>query len=168
LARRLSTDPHQLDDLIQVGYVGLMQAIDRFDPGRGTPFLAFAVPTILGEMRRYLRDGAPTVRVPRHLGADGGGRGDVVVSLDDEKAGRGSDLSLRDTLGADDAEMTRSEDRATIVQILRSLSPRERIVLYLRFYEGLPQSEVARRMGVSQMHVSRLEHRALEKVKRFT
>ncbi len=203
LARRFGADGRELDDLIQVGAIGLIQAIDRFDPSRGVAFRSYAVPTILGEMRRYFRDKASTIRLPRHLRelltqanaasarltqklerppsldelaqamsvppedlAVAEESAQVPVSLDQELPAS-EEASLADYFGAEDAEMARLEDRALINQVLSCLSLRERIILYLRFYQGLSQAEVAKRLHISQMHVSRLEHRALERVRQI-
>jgi len=206
LARRFGADGRELDDLIQVGAIGLIQAIDRFDPSRGVAFRSYAVPTILGEMRRYFRDKASTIRLPRHLRellaqasaasarlaqelerppsldelaqamavppedlAVAEESAQAPVSLDQElPASETEELSsLADYFGAEDAEIERLEDRALINQVLSCLSLRERIILYLRFYQGLSQAEVAKRLHISQMHVSRLEHRALERVRQI-
>jgi RNA polymerase sigma-B factor len=205
LARRFGADGRELDDLIQVGAIGLIQAIDRFDPSRGVAFRSYAVPTILGEMRRYFRDKASTIRLPRHLRelltqanaasarltqklerppsldelaqamsvppedlAVAEESAQAPVSLDQELPASEEEISsLADYFGAEDAEMARLEDRALINQVLSCLSLRERIILYLRFYQGLSQAEVAKRLHISQMHVSRLEHRALERVRQI-
>jgi len=199
LARRFGAGNEQLDDLVQVGFIGLIKAIDRYEPQRGVSFTSYAVPTIVGEIRHYYRDLEQSVPLPRrlhelrqraaeevarltqqldHIPSDGevaaaldstpediaAVRNPGPLSLDDDRAGDGP--SLTSLLPARGDELERSEDRATISQILARLSPRERIVLYLRFYQGLSQSEVAERLGISQMHVSRLQHRSLEKIKR--
>lgn len=193
LARRFHSGGDQLDDLIQVGFIGLIKAIDRFDPERGANFTGYAVPTIVGEIQHYFRDQEQAVSLPRRL-HDLRRRAEQEIdrltqqldrtpsqqeiaaalnaSVEDLAAARADTvISLESAqgshaLGAGDTELERSEDRAAIVQILRRLSPRERIVLYLRFYLGLPQTEVAKRLGISQMQVSRLQHRSLEKIKR--
>ena len=204
LARRFGADGRELDDLIQVGAIGLIQAIDRFDPSRGVAFRSYAVPTILGEMRRYFRDKASTIRLPRHLRellaqanaasarltqklerppsldelaqamavppedlAVAEESAQAPVSLDQELPASEEEASLADYFGAEDAEMARLEDRALINQVLSCLSLRERLILYLRFYQGLSQAEVAKRLHISQMHFSRLEHRALERVRQI-
>jgi RNA polymerase sigma-B factor len=200
LARRFHASGEQLDDLVQVGFVGLIKAIDRFDPQRGVSFTSYAVPTIIGEIRHYFRDVEQAIPLPRrlhelrarageemyrltqqldHAPSDAEMANALHVSADDVAAAQrqpplsldeakrmGVDPSSGSVVGAASDELQRSEDRATIAQILASLSPRERIVLYLRFYIGLSQTEVATRLGVSQMHVSRLQHRSLEKIKR--
>ncbi len=202
LARRFRCDEEQTDDLVQVGFVGLIKAIDRFDPTRGTSFTSYAVPTVVGEIRRYFRDVEQTVHLPRRLQELRARTAEAVehltqeldrepsnselaaaldASMEDlaastaeppvslEAASRSSASAevtpLREAVGSEDRELERSEDRAVIAQVLSRLSPRERIILYLRFYVGLSQAEVARRLGISQMHVSRLQHRSLEKIK---
>jgi RNA polymerase sigma-B factor len=201
LARRFHASDEQLDDLIQVGFVGLIKAIDRFDPARGASFAGYAVPTIVGEIQHYFRDVEQAIPLPRRLqdlrrrAAEeverltqqldrapseaevaaaldtsvedlAAAQAEPVISLDNQSAAGSTSTPLRDALGASDIELQRTEDRAAIAQILGRLSPRERIVLYLRFYVGLSQSDVAKRLGISQMHVSRLQHRSLEKIKR--
>lgn len=199
LARRFGARNEQLDDVMQVGFIGLIKAIDRFDPRRGASFTSYAVPTIVGEIRHYYRDLEQAVPLPRrlhelrqraaeeverltqqlnHVPSDGevaaaldstpeeiaAVRNPAPLSLDDDQGG--AEASLTALLPSRGDELQRSEDRATISQILARLTPRERIVLYLRFYQGLSQREVAQRLGISQMHVSRLQHRSLEKIKR--
>lgn len=200
LARRFHPRGSEMDDLIQVGYVGLIKAIDRFDARRGTSFSSYAVPTIIGEIRHYYRDLEQVLPLPRRLqdvrsraagevdrltqelerspsrrevaaaleaspeevAAATAGR---AVSLDETSDLETTDPALGRALRSGDADIERSEDRAEIAQVLSLLSPRERIVLYLRFYVGLSQGEVAKRIGISQMQVSRLQHRSLEKIK---
>ncbi len=199
LARRFGATDEQLDDVMQVGFIGLIKAIDRYDPNRGVTFTSYAVPTIVGEIRHYYRDLEQSVPLPRRLhelrqrAAEevarltqqlkrepsdvevaaaldttpedvAAARQSAPLSLDDDHLGDKPPLSVNLPSSSDD--IARSEDRATISQILARLSPRERIVLYLRFYQGLSQTEVAERLGISQMHVSRLQHRSLEKIKR--
>jgi RNA polymerase sigma-B factor len=201
LARRFHAGEEQLDDLIQVGFIGLIKAIDRYDPARGASFTSYAVPTIVGEIQHYFRDLEQAVPMPRRarelrakaaeemerlsqllhrqpseqeiataldtsLEDLAAARAETPISLDAHSASAGDSSSLGSALGLTDADLERSEDRAIITQILAGLSLRERIVLYLRFYVGLSQTEVAHRMGVSQMQVSRLQHRSLEKIKR--
>jgi RNA polymerase sigma-B factor len=200
LARRFRPAGDQLDDLIQVAVVGLIKAIDRFDPARGVSFTSYAVPTIVGEIRHYYRDLEQTLVLPRHLqelraradaemnrlsqqlertpsdaeiaaaldesaGDVAAARQDMLISLDSQGlAPSPGDGGAQ--FGGTDADMQRSEDRALIAQVLSRLSPRERIILYLRFYVGLSQNEVANKLGISQMQVSRLQHHSLEKVRR--
>jgi len=199
LARRFSAYDEETDDLVQVGCIGLINAIDRYEPDKGTNFLAFAIPTITGEMRRYLRDKANLVRLPRrlqglraqvnlvteHLSQELGHSPtttDLAAAFPEEEAAEleaatqpvlsvsldeseTSTLASRHYLGVEDAELARSEDRTAVRQVLTHLSPKERVILYLRFYEGLSQARVARLLGISQMHVSRWERRALERLR---
>jgi RNA polymerase sigma-B factor len=205
LARRYQRAGEPLDDLIQVASLGLIKAIDRFDPARQTAFSSFAVPTILGELKRHFRDKGWSVRVPRDLQelavkvdrvADEMTRelgraptpqeiGERVsatpeqvleareaaaayraVSLDrprteDEEDGD----NFADTFGADDPGYDLAESAATVQRLMRVLSEREREVLRLRFEEDLTQSEIGERVGVSQMHVSRLIRQSIARLR---
>ena len=206
LARRYQRGSEPLEDLVQVASIGLVKAIDRFDPGRGTAFSSYAVPTILGELKRYLRDTGWALHVPRgvqervitttaamarlskQLGrspttaelaeAAGLSREEVVgaleaataydtISLDAPwSAGDDDGDSRLDRVGAGDAGFGLAELRATLGPTLRSLSERDRLVLHLRIVEDLTQSEIGERIGVSQMHVSRLIRRTLVRLQR--
>jgi RNA polymerase sigma-B factor len=204
LARRYQRGGEPLDDLIQVASLGLLKAIDRFEPDRPTAFTSFAVPTILGELKRHFRDRGWSVRVPRDLQelavrvervaeelAVGLGRAPTpaeiathigvtteqvleareaagayrAVSLDrprdDEEEGEG----IADAMGAEDPGFRLAEDAATVERLLSVLSEREREVLRLRFEEDLTQSEIGARIGVSQMHVSRLIRQAVARLR---
>jgi RNA polymerase sigma-B factor len=204
LARRYERSSEPLDDLIQVGSLGLVKAIDRFDPERGSAFVSFAVPTILGELRRYFRDCCWDVHVPRgaqeralkleeaqsRLTVDLGRAPTVaeiaqyleieveqvldamqasqaygVMSLEAPRGGSqggdGDATSYGDTLGDVDERYALVDDAVTIAGALKHLPERERRVLELRFGEDLTQTEIAARIGVSQMHVSRLLRHAL-------
>jgi RNA polymerase sigma-B factor len=205
LARRYQRGGEQLDDLIQVASLGLLKAIDRFDPARETAFSSFAVPTILGELKRHFRDKGWSVRVPRDLqelavkvdrvGEEMSrelGRAPTpaeiaertgttleqvleareasaayrAVSLDrprtdDEEDGD----SYADAVGAEDPGYGLAEDAATVESLMRVLSEREREVLRLRFEEDLTQSEIGQRVGVSQMHVSRLIRQSISRLR---
>jgi RNA polymerase sigma-B factor len=199
LARRFADRGEPLDDLRQVALVGLLKAVERFEPERGLNFTTFAGPTIIGELKRHFRDRTWSVRVPRrlqelslrverargelgqqfgraptpseiarHVGAaeeqvlEGmeaaslyrAGSLDAAPSEYDENAGAG-------WVGADDEELTHVEDRALVRTMIAALPVRERRIVFLRFFEGLTQAEIADRVGVSQMHVSRLLHRSL-------
>jgi RNA polymerase sigma-B factor len=204
LARRYQRGGEPLDDLVQVASLGLLKAIDRFEPQRSTAFSSFAVPTILGELKRHFRDKGWSVRVPRdlqelavkvermsddrarelgraptldelseHLGvtveqvleareAAGAYR---AVSLDrprdDDEEGEG----VGDFMGVDDPGFSHAEDSATVERLMSVLSDREREVLRLRFAEDLTQSEIGLRVGVSQMHVSRLIRQAVGRLR---
>jgi RNA polymerase sigma-B factor len=205
LARRYQRGGEQLDDLIQVASLGLLKAIDRFDPARETAFSSFAVPTILGELKRHFRDKGWSVRVPRDLqelavkidrvGDEMSrelGRAPTpaelaertgttleqvleareasaayrAVSLDrprseDDEEGD----SYADAFGAVDPGFSLAEDAATVERLMRVLSEREREVLRLRFEEDLTQSEIGQRVGVSQMHVSRLIRQSIARLR---
>jgi RNA polymerase sigma-B factor len=204
LAQRYSRGGEPLEDLVQVASLGLLKAIDRFDPERGTAFSTFAVPTIAGELKRYFRDKGWAVRVPRDLQelalqvdrmvdrltrelgraptvseiADELGLTDEQVleareaaaahrteSLDrpcsdDEGAAR-----LADTLGAPEPGYVQAEHYATLEAMMSVLTDREREILRLRFAEDLTQSEIGQRVGVSQMHVSRLLRDAVTRLR---
>jgi RNA polymerase sigma-B factor len=206
LARRYSRTSEPLEDLEQVACVGLVNAIDRYDPSRGTTFSTFAVPTILGELRRHFRDRTWSVRVPRELRdaagsveqardvleselgrspsaaevADAMGRTveHVVAareaalayrcdSLDRPLRADGADgvATLGDQIGASDDELRRTEDGVLIDQLASAtLSTRDHEVLRLRFQEDLLQREIAERVGVSQMQVSRILRDALRRL----
>jgi RNA polymerase sigma-B factor len=153
LAQRFAHRGERLEDLVQVGAVGLIKAIDRFDPRRGGSLTAYAVPTILGEIRRHLRDGARPVRVPR--GDWELGRGVSAVPLGAEAADTAAERRLE--LG---------EDRALVDHALRRLTRREREIVRLRYYGGLSQRGIAERVGLSQVHVSRLLDGSLRRLRR--
>ena len=206
LAVKFANRGEALDDLIQVGTLGLLKAIDRFDLERGVEFTTYATPTIVGEIKRYFRDKGWAVKVPRrlqelnlsvnraierltvrngtsptvadlaaHLGtsqeevleAQELGQAYNLLSLDTEMAPE-SDRKphpLADYVGREDPALELLEDRANLERAFDVLSRRERIILFLRFYESVSQAEIAKRLGVSQMHVSRLQHKALEKLR---
>jgi RNA polymerase sigma-B factor len=206
LARRYQHGGEQLDDLIQVASLGLLKAIDRFDPARETAFSSFAVPTILGELKRHFRDKGWAVRVPRDLqelsvrvdrvtedlardlsrapsvaeiAESIGTTAEQVleareasaayraVSLDRTRDDDDdNDNGLADSIGLMDPGFGEAEDSATVERLMRVLSEREREVLRLRFVEDLTQSEIGERVGVSQMHVSRLIRQAIADLRR--
>jgi RNA polymerase sigma-B factor len=208
LAVKFANRGEALDDLIQVGTVGLLKAIDRFDLDRGVEFTTYATPTIVGEIKRYFRDKGWAVKVPRrlqelnlavnranekltvklghsptvaelaqHLGATEEdilqaqelGQAYNLLSLDTELNGEGDKKSqtLADYVGQSDPALELFEDRANLERAFAVLSGRERVILYLRFYESVSQTEIAKRLNVSQMHVSRLQQKALEKLRNF-
>ena len=206
LARRYQRGNEPVDDLVQVASMGLVKAVDRFDPSRGTAFSSYAVPTIMGELKRYFRDSGWAVHVPRgmqervmrvnaaviRLSRDLGhspsaaeiarsvdsstedvlealeaGLAYDAISLESSRSADGEEGdSYAETLGADDERYELVEYGATIAPELRALPPRDRLVLHLRFSEDLTQSAIAERIGVSQMHVSRLIRRALDRLER--
>ena len=204
LARRYQRGGEPLDDLVQVASLGLLKAIDRFDPARETAFSSFAVPTILGELKRHFRDKGWSVRVPRDLQelavkvdrmaddmANELGRAPTPTEIAEradasveqvlearEAAGayravsldrpRGDDEEGEDyaeTVGGEDPGFGLAEDSATLERLLGTLSEREREVLRLRFAEDLTQSEIGERVGVSQMHVSRLIRQSISRLR---
>ena len=204
LARRYSYRGEQLEDLVQIGAIGLIKAIDRFDVNRGVELTTYATPNIIGEIKRHFRDRGWAVRVPRGLQelnvrlsklveqltvelsrsptipelakAAGVGEEAVLEALESGRAytsvslstGFGQDddaIDPLESLGELEHQYELSEDRALLEPGFRALEPRERIILHLRFFEGLTQSQIARRVGISQMHVSRLIRRALETIR---
>lgn len=205
IARRFEGRGEPRDDLVQVARVGLVNAVVRFDVDAGSDFVSFAVPTIMGEVRRHFRDNSWSVKVPRRLkelhlrlgaatadlsqrlgraptatelAAELGMERDEVVeglvagssyntlSID---TGGGSDdddaRAIADTLGDVDAGLDRIEDREALRPLLEALPERERMVLVLRFFESMTQTQIAERVGISQMHVSRLLAKSLTRLR---
>jgi RNA polymerase sigma-B factor len=160
LARRYAGRGEQLDDLVQVGAIGLMKAIDRFDPDRGVDLPAFAIPTIAGEIQRHLRDRVAPIRMPRR---DGRAEPVPPPSVEPLSADRQEDAAALPGVLEPGFEL--GEDRAALERAFRVLDPRERRVLQLSFFAELPQSRIGRELGISQIHVSRLARRALEKLR---
>lgn len=198
LARRFANRGEPLDDLVQVASMGLLKAIDRFDPGRNVQFTTYAVPTIVGELRRYFRDRASAIRVPRGLRershalnaaiqkfSQEHGRSpsiaeisqemgmpeeEVIEGLESSEAVSVTsldtttdegDLSLLDLVGDEDKTLGLLDERLSLAGAMSALDAREQNLLYLRFVEGLSQTEIADRLDISQMHVSRLLRRTL-------
>lgn len=208
LARRYGRSSEPLEDLVQVASLGLLKALDRYDAGRGHPFASFAVPTILGEMRRYFRDSGWAIHVPRGTQerslkvrdaqeqlANARGRAPTVnelaeyleldteqvidalqaiqayeaLSLDAPRPGTDGDVvSYGDCVGQEDGRYELVELDATISSVLAHIPPRERLILRMRFVEDLTQMEIAERVGISQMQVSRLLRRSLEQLRTLT
>jgi RNA polymerase sigma-B factor len=205
IARRYNGRGEPRDDLVQTARLGLVNAINRFDPDSGSDFLSFAVPTIMGEVKRYFRDSGWSVHVPRRLKesksqvaaataelsqrlgrapspselADelGVGREAVVESLIasqcyqtrslDAPAGADSDDSwaIVDRLGHRDTELDAVEFREALRPLVALLPPREREIITLRFFGSQTQTQIAQRLGISQMHVSRLLARSLAQLR---
>lgn len=206
LARRYDRGREPLEDLQQVAVVGLVKAIDRFDPSLGTRFASFAIPTIAGELRRHFRDATWSVHVPRaaqenmlrlrqatselgdrlqrdptvsELGEETGLDAEQIVealqvvdateltSLDRPLGGSDGDgtATLGDALGDLDDGFGLIEDRATVGPLLRGLPEPDRTVLLLRFGGDLTQSEIAARVGCSQMQVSRVLRRTIDQLR---
>jgi len=205
LARRFRNSGEPLEDLIQVGSVGLLKAFQKFEPQRGNSFAAFAIPVIIGEIKNYLRDHGWAVKIPRKLQRQKAivekfvesltqtlgrppdiqeivdatgfsdeevydsfelGRNGRPLSLDAEYPKNGADEpSLLDYLGTLDPDLERLADKMDIAQGLSHLGQREKDVILMKFYGGLTQTTIAERLGISQMHVSRLQRAALKKLK---
>jgi len=189
LARKFANRGEPLEDLTQVGMIGLINAIDRFDPSRGIRFATYATPTIVGEIRRHFRDRGWAVKVPRrlqelNLAANKAieeltqrlDRAPTVAelaelyelpSLDSEMGGESDEVRSRlaDYVGKVDEEIERFERRARLAEALRSLTARERKIIELRFFDNMSQTQVAKQLNISQMHVSRLQQRALAKLR---
>src|SRR3954470_15388356 len=202
LARRYAYTSEPLDDLVQVGSVGLLQALSRYDPRVGSSFKAYAVPTILGELRRHFRDTAWSVHLPRSLqertrsvqlavGALQASLGrsptiaeiarridatseQVIEAMEarlayrveslDAPAEPGDERDKWRRAGEIDDGFDTAEQSAFLSRALNALPERERQLVRLRFEEDLSQSEIGRRLGISQMHVSRLLRRALARM----
>ncbi|HEY1440799.1 MAG TPA: RNA polymerase sigma factor SigF [Mycobacterium sp.] len=205
IARRFEGRGEPRDDLVQVARVGLVNAVVRFDIEAGSDFVSFAVPTIMGEVRRHFRDNSWSVKVPRRLkelhlrlgaatadlsqrlgraptatelaGELGMDRDEVIeglvagssyntLSID---SGGGSDdddaRAIADTLGDVDAGLDQIENRESLRPLLEALPERERTVLVLRFFESMTQTQIADRVGISQMHVSRLLSKSLARLR---
>jgi RNA polymerase sigma-B factor len=202
LARRYAYTSEPLDDLVQVGSVGLLHALSRYDARAGSSFKAYAVPTILGELRRHFRDVAWSVHLPRSLqertrsvqlaiGSLQGSLGrsptiaEIATRIDatseqvieamearlayrveslDAPAEPGDERDQWRNTGEVDDGFDNAEHSAYLSRALKALPERERALVRLRFEEDLSQSEIGRRLGISQMHVSRLLRRALSRM----
>jgi len=208
LARRYDRSSEPFEDLLQVASLGLLKALDRFDPELGHPFASFAVPTILGEMRRHFRDAGWSVHVPRGSQeralkvrdaqeslANVRGRAPTVqelaeylelgqdevidalqaiqayesLSLDAPRPGATDEAtSYGDAMGEEDERYELVELDATVSAVLGKIPRREREILRMRFVEDLTQTEIAARVGISQMQVSRLLRRSLDQLRALT
>lgn len=208
LARKFQNRGEPLDDIVQVGYLGLIKAIERFDPELGYEFTTFATLTVAGEIKRHFRDKGTAIRFPRRLQElhqsavrvneqmkNELGREPTVAELAErlgvapedvteaiEMGPAQTPLSLDQTLGSpdgepgravaesigdEDPELDRVEMRDVLNRAMEHLTPRERAIMAMRFYEQMSQSEIAKRLGISQMHVSRLQRAALEQLRKF-
>jgi RNA polymerase sigma-B factor len=159
LARRHVGHGEQFEDLVQVGSIGLIKAIDRFQLDRGVDLATYAIPTIDGEIKRHLRDRAWLIRIPRRLQElDPTLKARVAELVDGQNGELDGDSVLEHgyELG---------EDRIALARGFRVLDARERVLLRLAYFEGLSQAQIARRVGISQIHVSRLTRRALAKLR---
>lgn len=204
LARRFRNRGEPHDDLVQVGVIGLIKAIDRFECERGVEFSTYATPTVVGEIKRHFRDKGWSIRVPRRLQemrlslasatselTQGLGRSPTVSEIAEyldtceedvleglESANAYSTLSLdapdsrsedgpsmADVLGDEDKELEHVEYRESLKPLLAELEPRDRRILSLRFFHQMTQSQIACEIGLSQMHVSRLLSRTLDRLR---
>ena len=205
IANKFKNRGEPIDDLVQVGYLGLLKAIDRFDPARGLEFTTFATPTIMGEIKRHFRDKGWSVRVPRRLqelsskvtqATDvlttqlqrspkieeiaeylDASVDEVLEAMESSSAYRSVSLegggsssesddapSVIDRYATEDEDLASTDDRLVIEEAMEGFSPRERDVIRLRFVEGMTQIEIAERLAISQVQVSRLLRRTLKKV----
>lgn len=204
IARRFRNRGEPLDDLVQAARVGLVNAVNRFDVDNGADFLGFAVPTIMGEVRRHFRDFGWAVKVPRrlkdlqaqvnrareecfqqigraptaselaeHLGIDYetvvestiASSNYSTVSTDMQTGSEDHVQTIGETFGDVDVNLDKVLDLHTVRPLIAALSEREQTVLTLRFFESMTQSEIADRIGCSQMHVSRLLAKALHRLR---
>ncbi|SEH54246.1 RNA polymerase, sigma 37 subunit, RpsB/SigB [Olsenella sp. KH1P3] len=203
LASKFKNRGEPLDDLVQVGTIGLIKAIDRFDTTRGLEFTTFATPTIMGEIKRHFRDKGWSVRVPRRLQelsskvnqvtdeltkdlqrspsveeiaeALDSNVDEVLEAMESSSAyssvpleagGQGDDEapSVIDHYVTEDEDLAASDDRMVLEETIRDFSPREQEIIRMRFLEGMTQVEIAKKLGISQVQVSRLLRRTLQKV----
>ncbi len=199
LARRYAGRGEALEDIEQVGAIGLIKAIDRFELSRDVSLATYATPNVVGEIKRHFRDKGWAVRVPRALQELNASMSGAIerltvtlarspsiaeiaaelettpeqvlealevgsaystVSLSSGPSGE-DELDPMETIGTEDAGFERSEQRAALAPALERLPAREREILRMRFEEGLPQTQIAQRVGLSQMHVSRLIRKSL-------
>jgi RNA polymerase sigma-B factor len=208
LARKFQNRGEPLDDIVQVGYLGLIKAIERFDPDLGFEFTTFATLTVAGEIKRHFRDKGTAIRFPRRLQelhqsvvrineqmknelgreptvqelaerlgvtpedvteAIEMGPAYVPLSLDQPIGSADGQESrvVAEQIGSADPELDRVEMRDLLDRAMVHLTPRERAIMAMRFYDQLSQSEIARRLGISQMHVSRLQRAALEQLRKY-
>ena len=205
IAQRFAGRGTPKEDLVQVATIGLINAVDRFQPERGSEFLSFAVPTVMGEVRRHFRDTAWSMRVPRRLkelhlmvaGATGrlaqrlgraptpgelveelqiskdevyqgieAGQAYHTSSLDQVAAGEdGEGVPLSEAIGDEDQALASVENDETLRPLIEALPRRERRILGLRFFHNMTQTQIAERVGISQMHVSRLLSRTLAELR---
>ena len=208
LAGKFANRGEPLEDLVQVGTIGLINAVDRYDADRGTKFSTYATPTIVGEIRRYFRDKAWSLKVPRRLQelnqvankavdvlsvklgraptvaeiaqAIGASEEETLeamelgnaydtVSLDSRMSTEteSAPMTLAEFVGGEDETLKALERYGDLSAAIESLDEREKVIITLRFFKDLSQAEVAKRLNISQMHVSRLQHRALNNLKKL-
>ncbi|MEW2298245.1 RNA polymerase sigma factor SigF [Streptomyces sp. NPDC006743] len=203
--RYRSRNPEEMEDIVQVGMIGLIKAIDRFEISREVEFTSFAVPYIVGEIKRFFRDTSWAVHVPRRLQearvhlaqateelrsrmgrtpttkelaelmslgeeevveARIASNGYSAASLDAAmNTGDDSETPLADFIGFDDAALALVEDFHALAPAIAALDERDRQIIHMRFVEELTQAQIGERLGVSQMHVSRLLSRCLTRLR---
>jgi RNA polymerase sigma-B factor len=208
LAGKFANRGEPLEDLVQVGVIGLVNAVDRYDAERGNKFSTYATPTIVGEIRRYFRDKAWSLKVPRRLqelnqAANKAvdnlsvklGRSPTIaeiakeidateeetleaielgnaydtVSLDSrmQTESESAPMTLAEFVGGEDQTLKALQQYGDLNAAIEALEEREKAIIVLRFFQDLSQAEVAKKLNISQMHVSRLQHRALENLKKL-
>jgi RNA polymerase sigma-B factor len=208
VVKQYSESGESMEDLLGVARLGLINAIDRFDPERGTQFATYAVPTIRGEVRRHFRDKGWGLKVPRRLqelvlrtkkamedltvqhgrsptypelaASLGESEDDVIQAVElsqqydplsmDTPAGEGEDghdTAPEDIAGTPDESLESLGERTELATAIEALPAREREIIVSRYYRDESQTEIAKRLGISQMHVSRLQHRALGRLRRL-
>ena len=206
IAHKFAYGSEPYEDLVQVGMIGLIASLKRFDLSMGRNFESFAVPTIVGEIKRHMRDKTWSVHVPRRIKELGPrikkaveeltaqlqrsprvneiaeylgvseeevletmeiGRSYHAVSVDNpiEASNDGSQVTLLDLVGSEDKEFDQIDRKLLLEKIFTALSEREQEILKLTFFENLSQKQAGDRLGISQMHVSRLQRRALQKLR---
>jgi RNA polymerase sigma-B factor len=188
VARRYARGGEPVDDLVQVGAIGLIKAVDRFEPDRGNELRAVAVPAIEGEIRHHLRDRAPLIRAPRPVRELAAKVRHAQVEIGAREGRLPTPAELAEAVGATEAEVVQAlqsrapavplepehapaapddlaEERALLASGMSVLTPRERRILELRYFEDRSQADIAREVGLSQAHVSRLIRRALERLR---
>jgi RNA polymerase sigma-B factor len=206
LASKFARGSEPYEDLVQVGMIGLLAALKRYDPAYGRSFEGFAVPTIVGEIKRYIRDKTWSVHVPRRIKELGPrirkaveeltsylqrspqieeiaqylgvtpedvletmemGRSYNAVSVDSpiEASNDGSQVTLLDIVGDEDEGYEHVDQRMVLEKALQVLTDREREIIRMTFFENMSQKQAGEQLGISQMHVSRLQRRALRKLR---
>ncbi|MFF8404748.1 RNA polymerase sigma factor SigF [Streptomyces sp. NPDC015684] len=204
-ARFRSRGPEEMEDIVQVGMIGLIKAIDRFELSREVEFTSFAVPYIVGEIKRFFRDTSWAVHVPRRLqearvqlarateelrsrlgrtptvkelselmslsedeviearlAANGYNSASLDAAINSSEDG---ETALQDFLGTEDTALELVEDFHALAPMIAELPERDRLILHLRFVEEMTQAQIGERLGVSQMHVSRLLSRTLKRLR---
>jgi RNA polymerase sigma-B factor len=188
VARRYARGGEPVDDLVQVGAIGLIKAVDRFEPERGNELRAVAVPAIEGEIRHHLRDRAPLIRAPRPVRELAAKVRSAQVELGARHGRLPTPAELAQAVGASEQDVVQAlqshapavplepehaptapddlaDERALLAAGMSGLTPRERRILELRYFEDRSQADIAREVGLSQAHVSRLIRRALERLR---